>query len=65
MSLPLGLVPDEAEALSLACARRPKYRHCVQVVSDWTRTLGLQVLHASRDVALMVCRGAKYHHDGA
>jgi hypothetical protein len=34
-------------------------------VADWTRTLGLQDVLASSDVALMACRGAKYHHDGA
>jgi hypothetical protein len=35
------------------------------MVSDWTRTLGLHEMLASCDVALMACRGAKYHHDGA
>lgn len=35
----------------------------VLTVSDWTRTLGLQEVLASCDVALMACRGAKYHHD--
>jgi hypothetical protein len=37
----------------------------VQAVSDWMRTLGLSDVLASSDVALMACRGAKYHHDGA
>jgi hypothetical protein len=65
-SLRLGLEPGDVEALPLARARArwPDYRHCVQAVSDWTRTLGLPELLASCDVALMACRGAKYHHDG-
>ena len=63
----LGLEPGDVEALSLARARArwPDYKHCVQAVSDWTRALGLQEVLASSDVALMTCRGAKYHHDGA
>jgi hypothetical protein len=63
----LGLEPGDVEQLSLARARTrwPDYRQCVQAVSDWTRTLGLQDVLASSDVALMACRGARYHHDGA
>lgn len=63
-SLRLGLEPGDVEALPLARARWPDYRHCVQAVSNWTCTLGLPELLASCDVALMACRGAKYHHDG-
>jgi hypothetical protein len=33
-------------------------------VSDWTGTFGLPGVLAASDVALMVCRGARYHHDG-
>jgi hypothetical protein len=67
ISLRLGLEPGDVETLPLprARARWPDYRHCVQAVSDWTRTLGLGEVLASCDVALMACRGAKYHHDGA
>ena len=67
ISLRLGLEPGDVEALPLARARArwPDYRHCVQAVSDWTRTLGLHEVLAASDVALMACRGAKYHHDGA
>lgn len=67
ISLRLGLEPGDVEALPLARARArwPDYRHCVQAVSDWTRTLGLDEVLASSDVALMACRGARYHHDGA
>lgn len=63
----LGLEPGDVEALSLvrARARWPDYRHCVQSVSGWTRGLGLQDILAASDVALMACRGARYHHDGA
>ena len=66
-SMRLGLEPGDVEPLPLARARVrwPDYRHCVHAVSDWTRTLGLQEVLASSDVALMACRGAKYHHDGA
>ncbi len=63
----LGLEPGDVEALPLARARTrwPDYRHCVQAVSGWTRTQGLHEVLASSDVALMACRGARYHHDGA
>jgi hypothetical protein len=66
-SMRLGLEPGDVEPLPLARARArwPDYRQCVQAVSDWTRTLGLQEVLASSEVALMACRGAKYHHDGA
>jgi hypothetical protein len=66
-SLRLGLEPGDVEALPLARARArwPDYRHCVQAVSDWTRALGLPEMLADCDVALMACRGAKYHHDAA
>lgn len=62
----LDLEPGDVETLPLARARVrwPDYRHCVQAVADWTRTLGLQEVLASSEVALMACRGARYHHDG-
>jgi len=67
ISLRLGLEPGDVEALPLARARMrwPDYRRCVQSASDWTRKLGLHDVLASSDVALMACRGARYHHDGA
>lgn len=63
----LGLEPGDVEALPLARARMrwPDYRQCVQAASDWTRTRDLQDVLAPSDVALMACRGARYHHDGA
>jgi hypothetical protein len=63
----LGLEPGDVEVLPLARARTrwPDYKHCVQAAADWARTLGLQEVLAASDVALMACRGARYHHDGA
>ena len=66
-SLRLGLEAGDVEELPLAraCVRWPDYRHCVQAVTDWTRCAGLDDVLTSSDVALMACRGAKYHHDAA
>lgn len=66
-ALRLGLEPGDVEALSLPRARMrwPDYKRCVQTASDWMRTLGLHDVLASSDVALMACRGARYHHDAA
>jgi hypothetical protein len=66
-ALRLALEPGDVESLSLPRARTrwPDYRHCVQAVADWTRALGLGEVLASSEVALMACRGAHYHHDGA
>jgi hypothetical protein len=67
ISLHLALEPGDVEALPLARARArwPDYRRCVQAMSDWARTLGLHEVLASSEVAVMACRGARYHHDGA
>ena len=62
MTLDAGDV--EVMPLARARARWPEYLHCVQAVSDWTSRLGLAGVLAASDVALMVCRGARYHHDG-
>lgn len=66
-SLRLGLEPGDVEAMPLARARVrwPDYKHCVQAVADWTRARGLQDVLGASDVALMACRGARYHHDAA
>lgn len=63
----LGLEPGDVEAMPLARARMrwPDYAHCVRAASEWTRTLGMDAVLASSDIALMACRGARYHHDGA
>jgi hypothetical protein len=66
-ALRLGLEPGDVESLPLprARARWPDFRHCVQAVADWTRAQGLAEVLAASEVALMACRGAHYHHDGA
>ena len=63
----LALEPGDVESLPLPRARMrwPDYGLCVQAATDWTRTLGLHDLLAGSEVALMACRGARYHHDGA
>jgi len=65
--LQLDLQPGDVEALSLPRARLrwPEYKRCVQAVTDWTRAFGLHDVLASSDVALMACRGARYHHDAS
>ena len=62
----LGLELGDVEPLSLARARTrwPGYRQVVQAVVGWTHQQGLPDLLDSSDVALMACRGARYHHDG-
>jgi hypothetical protein len=62
----LDLAPGDVESLPLARARArwPDYRRCVQAMADWTRTLGLSEVMAASELALMACRGARYHHDG-
>ena len=62
----LGLEPGDVEQLSLARARRrwPDYGRCVQALTDELPP-SLQAVRATSDVALMVCRGARYHHDAA
>ena len=63
----LGLEPGDVEELPLARARMrwPTFGQCVEAVAQWTRTLGLHDVLSVSDVALMACRGARYHHDGA
>lgn len=64
-ALRLGLQPGDVEALSLPRARMrwPDYKRCVQAASSWTHALGLHGVLAASEVALMACRGARYHHD--
>jgi hypothetical protein len=65
-SLRMGLEPGDVEPLPLPRARMrwPDYKHCMQAVREWTNTLGLHDVLATSEVALMACRGARYHHDG-
>lgn len=67
ISQQLALEPGDVESLPLARARVrwPDYKVCVQAVADWMHTLGLSDVLADAEVALMACRGARYHHDGA
>ncbi|MCA3190794.1 hypothetical protein [Cupriavidus sp.] len=62
----MTLGPGDVEVMPLARARMrwPDYARCVQAAADWTASLGLPGLLAECDVALMVCRGARFHHDG-
>ncbi|MDP9995076.1 hypothetical protein J2W28_005478 [Variovorax boronicumulans] len=62
----LFLEPGDVEPLPLARARMrwPDHKLCVQAMSEWTKSLGLSDVLASSDIALMACRGARYHHDG-
>ena len=61
----LCLEPGDVEALSMvrARARWPDFRSSVQAMSLWMGSLGLDEVLANSDMALMVCRGARYHHD--
>lgn len=62
----LMLEPGDVEPLPLARAQRrwPDYKRCVQAMHAWTRDAGLDNVLADSDMALMACRGARYHHDG-
>jgi hypothetical protein len=63
----LALEAGDVEPLPLARARTrwPGYKACVQAVAEWTRANGIGSALDTADVALMACRGARYHHDGA
>lgn len=63
----LGLEAGDVAPLSLARARMrwPDYAQAVQAVAQWTRQLGLGDIPVASEVALMACRGARYHHDAA
>ena len=61
----LGLEAGDVEPLSMARARVrwPGYSSSVQAVSGWMESLGLADVLVGSDLALMACRGARYHHD--
>ena len=63
----LALEPGDVEPLPLARARMrwPDYWRCVQAVAEWLAPRGMDDALAQSEVALMACRGARYHHDGA
>lgn len=62
----LLLEPGDVEQMPLARTqvRWLDYDRCVRAMADWTRALGLGDVLADSDIALMACRGARYHHDG-
>ncbi|MBB1594621.1 hypothetical protein [Achromobacter sp. UMC46] len=62
----LLLEPGDVEQMPLARTqvRWPDYDRCVQAMATWTRAQGLGDTLADSDIALMACRGARYHHDG-
>jgi hypothetical protein len=62
--LVLELGDVEPMPLARALARWPDYARCVQAVAEWACAQGLPGVLADSDVALMACRGARYHHDG-
>ena len=68
LSVGLALEAGDVEALPLARsqarARWPDYHRCVQAAADWTQAQSLPDVLACSEVALMACRGARYHHDG-
>lgn len=61
------LEPGDVEVMPLARTqmRWPDYPRCVRAMSEWTNALGLPGVLAASEIALMACRGARYHHDGA
>jgi len=67
MATRLFLEPGDVEQMPLARtqARWPEYGLCLQAMGDWMHGQGLPGVLACADIALMACRGARYHHDGA
>lgn len=65
IALHLALEPGDVEEMPLARARLrwPEFSQCMQTMKNWTYTLGLQDVLSTDDIALMACRGARYHHD--
>jgi hypothetical protein len=61
----IQLDAGDVEALSLARARTrwPGYSSYVQAVADCLQALGLPNILPDCEIALMACRGARYHHD--
>lgn len=55
----------DVEELPLARTRQrwPSFNQYVQTIANWTQDLGLQDALKISNMALMACRGARYHHD--
>jgi hypothetical protein len=62
----LGTEPGNVECLSVARtrARWPALSACVAAMGGWMRMQGMTDVLTASDMALMACRGARYHHDG-
>ncbi|WP_280815112.1 hypothetical protein [Variovorax sp. TBS-050B] len=67
MATNLFLEPGDVEPLPLARARSrwPAHRQCLLAMADWLATLGMPGVLDDSELALMACRGARYHHDAA
>lgn len=65
MASQLCLKVGDVEKLSLARARQrwPEFNPCIHAITSWTQSMGLQDALSSADMALMACRGARYHND--
>jgi hypothetical protein len=61
----LYLATGDVEELPLARARLrwPDYKLCLDAIANWTKVIGLENILNTCDMALMACRGARYHHD--
>jgi len=61
----LCLKVGDVEELSLARTRLrwDGFEPCLQAMANWTQDVGLQDVLSTADMALMACRGARYHHD--
>jgi hypothetical protein len=60
------LEPGDVEQMPLARTRFrwPAFDDCLRAMQAWTQSIGLEDVLAASDIALMACRGARYHHDG-
>lgn len=65
MAAQLFLQVGDVEELTMARTRQrwPEFGQCVQAMRDWTHAVGLEDALKSSDMALMACRGARYHDD--
>lgn len=61
----LCLEPGDVEQMPLARtrARWPGFGRCLDAMRGWTGALGLAAALDEADMALMACRGARFHHD--
>jgi hypothetical protein len=65
IALQLFLEPGDVEVLPLARTRLrwPDLSQCVKAMENWTSAIALQDVLSSAEMALMACRGARYHND--